>query len=1454
MQVQEEFTKARGNSNNRPRRRPAYGVLAVLLLIAACVGTWWQLSTPPTTGTGVLGWFLRPMEGNAALRLPALPSALTSVEMIGDKGWAVGLGGTIVSSDDGGKTWKPGPHIVAANLRSVRFQRDGKRGWAVGDRGTVLRTEDGGDTWSDLSPRPGLDDLIQFVDVERNETTNQVWALGNDGTMLVSTDNAESWRKKTILGSGLWTLRNTSSMFFSQDGRHAWITAEGSILFSTDGGENWRATIVISTSDQARRFKSVWFAGRYGWAVGADGIIVSSSDYGQNWSLPHASGTTATLNAVAGSAEGIWAAGERGTLLFSRDGLTWTLVESGTTADLNSLVLSGNTRLDAALMRPGSIGKQRARQMCELAPSRDGVLVDLPGGPDEQRSTPNPLRRPPLIPQQVQQNDENAMPPLPEPSVISLSVGQVLGKLMGNDHGVAVGDAGTIVHRSNTSSPWAPVASAAQVLLRSVEVSKDGKHVYAFAESGLILESSDGGDSWNSSTPAGQPRLNGSSTSDNGSTWVVGDNGTMLSTSGTDSNWITHTSTSTADLQDIDFAPGGEVGIAVGKGTSTLFTTDGGKNWTSGQQSLSEGDSAQTRDTFRSVHVHDEGERAWAVGDRGLLARSDDRGATWTLSSELPSPAERTLGGEVSAFSVNLSAIQFSNDGMTGWLAGDDGIIAQTVDGGWRWHIRNRLEGVSLTSLHMARDDQHGWAAGNGGVLLKTADGGVTWKPVTTKVGSTRLAMSMDDEGKTGWIVGYPPALLGTKDAGSTWEPVQWPLRYWYFPAPWFWLAVMVAAWLIWAMFRPTPPNNDKSAAAIAITDAPTADEDQDKLGFAPLARGISRFLRNTRTEPPLTVAISGGWGSGKSSLMSLICQDLRRYDYRPVWFNAWHHQSEEQLLASLLNAIRLQGLPRLLSLDGCAFRVNLLYIRSRSHLLLTLLLVAAVSFLLGYMIFHPNNAEWSTLWQTIQSCTSESCKPPELTKSEAAPLLGQLAAVLVVWKTLSTALKAFGVNPAVLLTNAASRFRISEAQAQTSFRTIFSRQFAEVTEALPYRTVIVIDDLDRCRPETILTVLEAVNFLVTSGKCVVIFGMETRYIRAALGLHFEKFAEELALHDTTAAAMSANDRRWLYAGKYLEKLVNLEIKVPQQGDLSPLLPPVEDDNVRATSVVRKMLHRWPLFLLLLVAVLGAATAKLVNVPEIRPVQAPVTTTDAPVSSLMHKIETPPAMTETSTDVVQPSSRISQPALPLSPVHVQNDHSSIMGIASVALVILAFACYAAGVVLYRIRTSMRQINDSGAFKQALHAWLPLVQKRHATPRALKRFINRIRYLVMLQEGEQSDRSLFDEFRSRHHANPLTTRSQAVTEHRLVALGAFHDLYEDDWRHEVEVGLYPQEIDEVIAAYKKATKSDWPPGKDELDAFENSLKGVRVAGEADIIQPASTAPDSSTAPEEPRMRK
>jgi photosystem II stability/assembly factor-like uncharacterized protein len=86
------------------------------------------------------------------LNTPAQPSAMAAraplfgVARAGQRVVAVGARGHIVYSDGDGTTWRQAQVPSSTDLVAVSFPSE-KRGWAVGHGGVVLHTEDGGQTW-----------------------------------------------------------------------------------------------------------------------------------------------------------------------------------------------------------------------------------------------------------------------------------------------------------------------------------------------------------------------------------------------------------------------------------------------------------------------------------------------------------------------------------------------------------------------------------------------------------------------------------------------------------------------------------------------------------------------------------------------------------------------------------------------------------------------------------------------------------------------------------------------------------------------------------------------------------------------------------------------------------------------------------------------------------------------------------------------------------------------------------------------------------------------------------------------------------------------------------------------------------------------------------------------------------------------------------------------------------
>ena len=778
-----------------------------------------------------------------------------------------------------------------------------------------------------------------------------------------------------------------------------------------------------------------------------------------------------------------------------------------------------------------------------------------------------------------------------------------------------------------------------------------------------------------------------------------------------------------------------------------------------------------------------------------------------------------------------------------------------------------------------------GWAVG-GREIWTTIDGATWQKQFTSERGAFNTVAAARD-GRRTWSAGDDGMLLASVDGGAYWFPQLRGPRvitdgtYWRFPAPWFYLVLVGLGGFIGYARRPLPVEPQAGVDAMGLTDAPATTLADDKLQFAPLARGISRYLRNANTQPPLTLAISGEWGSGKSSLMRMVCEDLRGHGNHPVWFNAWHHQDEEQLLAALLAAIRDKALPPWLSLDGLRFRAHLFLIRARRKLVATLALVAIASFILAVLTF-TDTGDWERWAEAMAGLF------PGKENAESAGLgtrliqgltgLAGLAGLITTVTGISRALRAFGANPAVLLTSTIDNFKLRDAAAQVHFRTRFQRQFDDVTEALPHPLVIVIDDLDRCRPETVLQVVESVNFLMTSGKCFVLFGMSTPRVQAALALSFKDIAQEFVEIDPREMPATPEQRtqaerrnRLNYAGDYLQKLINLEIRVPAREDIAPHLLLTRSRSPEAAeqfAAARRWFGLlWPLALV--AAVAGAAwwEGSQLFAPEtrIRPVEQAVPQVPAA------QAESPPLAAGPRPGGPAPVATNTPAARPVEVFPGQSggrDWPMLLLLGGLLAVVAALQ--------YRRRKSDEAVADTDAFSEALRVWTPIVARRSPSPRAIKRFGNRLRYLAMLQQAEDAEPDggglLPDWLARRFAANdagdppqPSSAKVDVVAEHRIVALGAIHAVFGDrDWREWLTLPRLPagaspyDDVDKAITAYT-ACGWRWPPTSQELDAFERSLKGIRLGGEVAVLDSDgkstdSPGPASSTPPGPQRQAK
>lgn len=764
---------------------------------------------------------------------------------------------------------------------------------------------------------------------------------------------------------------------------------------------------------------------------------------------------------------------------------------------------------------------------------------------------------------------------------------------------------------------------------------------------------------------------------------------------------------------------------------------------------------------LRSVHFPD-AQHGWAVGDDGMILATADGGMSW-----LPQPSKTR---------ERLVSVHFA-DARHGWTVGLDGTILATADGGKNWLPQPSKPGTILLSVHFA-DAQHGWVVGYSGTILATADGGKNWLPQQSKtreyLRSVHFAVAQH-----GWAVSSNGAILATADGGLTWrEP-----RYRVALAPWWYLtaALLLCSLALVTLRKPRPTPAVESIADVLLTDSPLADARRDLLGFQPLALGISRFLRNLHTEPPLTLAVTGPWGSGKSSLMNLVRADMDRHGFRTVWFNAWHHQQEESLLAALLESLRDEAVPPIWTLEGAVFALRLLWQRRGRDWPWKLLVYALTAAAVGYFVAHPTElpsgaiaADPIAFLRDVGEALGSGSQSGAVSKTLATLSLVVLAAV-----TFYKQITAFGVKPRELLTDWTSGARIGTLEAKTSLRHRFARELEDVVTALrPRRLVLFIDDLDRCEPAKVLAMLETVNFLVSSADVVVVFGMARERVEHCVALHFkdlvlpvngdpkvEEVKEEGASADEPESPLE-------FARSYLEKLINVEVPVPRASAVRfARLAAAGDpsaDGGDPSPLVALGRAVWPWVRTVVPPVLAVGLVLGAGVIGSR-ISAPGAAMQAltSVASAPEKPVTPPKPVEEESQKELPAANERDSGSYIREGQKASPSPWIWVVAlGIALVL--------GVV-QRVRRAEDVTRDSEDFQDALRAWAPVLFAERPTPRAFKRFVNRMRFVAMLQAPVQAEPGWRewawwrDRLRKKETSTASTSPAERLPESVLVTL-------------------------------------------------------------------------------------
>lgn len=285
---------------------------------------------------------------------------LIDIQSINDRQVMVGESGNILLGTADGKI-KQADVPVDLLLTAVHFV-DAQNGWVVGHDGVVLHSTDGGQHW------------IKQIDGRDISKTMQVWAESaladaekaseaapDDEDLEIALDNAYFALDDVEAGSEAGPSRPLLDVWF-RDVNDGWaVGAYGMFIHTTDGGSTWNYVAALPNPDRMHLNTVLGLTDRTLLVGGEGGRMYRSQDNGQSWTASRNPSQASIYKILELKDGSLLALGFGGELLNSQDqGASWTELQSQTHVSL----YNGTQLADGSVLLAGQRGT--------LLYSRDG--------------------------------------------------------------------------------------------------------------------------------------------------------------------------------------------------------------------------------------------------------------------------------------------------------------------------------------------------------------------------------------------------------------------------------------------------------------------------------------------------------------------------------------------------------------------------------------------------------------------------------------------------------------------------------------------------------------------------------------------------------------------------------------------------------------------------------------------------------------------------------------------------------------------------------------------------------------------------------------------------------------------------------------------------------------------------------------------------------------------------
>jgi predicted KAP-like P-loop ATPase len=324
-------------------------------------------------------------------------------------------------------------------------------------------------------------------------------------------------------------------------------------------------------------------------------------------------------------------------------------------------------------------------------------------------------------------------------------------------------------------------------------------------------------------------------------------------------------------------------------------------------------------------------------------------------------------------------------------------------------------------------------------------------------------------------------------------------------------------------------------------------ETDRDFLNFSGVAETVAEIIVQAKGRP-ISIGVSGAWGIGKSSMIKLTRSAVAAREdkggkqgsdkYVFVEFNAWLYQGYDDARAALMDVITEKLAKEAESRSTGLDKVASLAKRVKWLRLAKLATTSAASIYFGL----PPVGAAGEIFELGKTVWNEGIGATDVDAAKKAA--GDAAK-----------------EGAMLLKPRENKSPPKEIQALRD-------TLEQTLDELGITLVVLIDDLDRCLPETTISTLEAVRLFLFLKNTAFVIAADNDMIKHAVRKHFAGVENDLMVTN------------------YFDKLIQVPIRVPQLGTQEVRaymmmlfvdnsgLPDTDKEKIR-TAVIRQLKSTW---------------------------------------------------------------------------------------------------------------------------------------------------------------------------------------------------------------------------------------------------------------------------------------